>query len=152
MNITITKGTLKNLNDCEESLLNSELGQRYFPNVESASKAVVEGLTQETLYIASNHDSCVGFIYYIPAGAFHNFPYIHLVSVKKEYRGKGIGTKMITFLEEMVFEEADKLFLVVADFNPAAKRFYEKIGYQQVGEIPDLYRVGITEYLMMKKK
>ncbi|WP_314059202.1 GNAT family N-acetyltransferase [uncultured Vagococcus sp.] len=152
MNITITKGSLKNLSDCEEALLNSDLGQRYFPSIESASKAVREGLTQETLYIASHHDDCVGFIYYIPAGAFHSFPYIHLISIKKGYRGKGIGTKMMTFLEKLVFEEFDKLFLVVADFNLAAKRFYEKMGYQQVGEIPDLYRVGITEYLMMKKK
>jgi len=40
----------------------------------------------------------------------------------------------------------------VADFNPEAKRFYEKNGYRQVGEIPGLYREGITEYIMMKEK
>jgi ribosomal protein S18 acetylase RimI-like enzyme len=45
---------------------------------------------------------------------------------------------------------SDKLFLVVADYNPAAKRFYERNGYQQVGEIPNLYRPGVTEYLMVK--
>ena len=39
----------------------------------------------------------------------------------------------------------------VADFNPEAKRFYEKNGYRQVGEIPGLYREGITEYIMMKE-
>ena len=45
---------------------------------------------------------------------------------------------------------ADKIFLVVADYNPEAKRFYERNGYQQLGEIPNLYRPGITEYLMTK--
>ena len=40
----------------------------------------------------------------------------------------------------------------VADFNPEAKRFYEKNDYRQVGEIPGLYREGITEYIMMKEK
>jgi ribosomal protein S18 acetylase RimI-like enzyme len=45
---------------------------------------------------------------------------------------------------------ADKVFLVVADYNPDAKRFYERNGYQQVGKIPDLYRPGVTEYLMVK--
>ena len=31
-----------------------------------------------------------------------------------------------------------------------AKLFYEKQGYKQVGTIPNLYRKGINEYLMMK--
>jgi len=48
--------------------------------------------------------------------------------------------------------DRDKLFLVVADFNPNAKGFYESMGYHQVGEIPGLYREGITEYIMMKEK
>ena len=52
----------------------------------------------------------------------------------------------------MVFVKANKIILVVADFNLDGKRFYEKIGYHQVGEIPSLYRKGITEYLMMKEK
>ena len=56
------------------------------------------------------------------------------------------------FVENLVFANADKLFLVVAQFNPQARRFYEKAGYQQVGIIPDLYRKGITEYLMMKRR
>ncbi len=43
-----------------------------------------------------------------------------------------------------------KRFLVVADDNPDAKRFYDRNGYQQVGIIPNLYRPGITEYLMAK--
>jgi ribosomal protein S18 acetylase RimI-like enzyme len=45
---------------------------------------------------------------------------------------------------------ADRLFLVVADYNPGAKRFYERNGYQQLGEIPNLYRPGVTEYMMAK--
>ena len=45
---------------------------------------------------------------------------------------------------------ANDLFLFVADYDPAAKRFYERNGYQQVGEISNLYRSGVTEYLMVK--
>lgn len=58
---------------------------------------------------------------------------------------------MIDFLEKVICVDANKIFLVVADFNPEAKRFYEKVGYRQVGEMPGLYREGITEYLMMKE-
>ena len=43
-----------------------------------------------------------------------------------------------------------KCFLVVADYNPEAKRLYEQIGYTEVGRIPDLYKEGVTEILMMR--
>lgn len=81
------------------------------------------------------------------------FRYIYqLISVKEEYRGKGIGKNLMGFLENLAFENANKIFVVVADFNPDAKHFYEKLGYRQVGEIPNLYRKGINEHLMMKEK
>ena len=63
---------------------------------------------------------------------------------------RGIGKALLNYSENIAYEMADKLFLVVADYNPAAKRFYERNGYQQVGEIPNLYRPGVTECLMVK--
>lgn len=152
MDICFKKGTLEYLNDCEEALINSELGRRYFTNEGSGKKAILEGLEQGTLYTALLNDICVGFLFYLPKGAFHSFPLLHLIAVKEEYRNKGIGKKLLDFLEETVFINSSKIFFVVADFNPDAKRFYEKNGYLQVGEIPNLYRKGITEYLMMKEK
>lgn len=152
MNIEIVRGSQKHLDYCEEALLNSELGKRYFENEGSGKRAIQEGLEQENLYVALYNDECVGFIFYLPKGAFHSFPYIHLISVKEAYRSNGIGKKLMDFLEELVFVNKDKIFLVVSDFNPEAKHFYQKIGYHQVGEIPSLYRKGITEYLMMKER
>lgn len=152
MDICFKKGTLEYLNDCEEALINSELGRRYFTNEGSGKKAILEGLEQGTLYTALLNEICVGFLFYLPKGAFHSFPLLHLIAVKEEYRSKGIGKKLLDFLEETVFVNNSKIFFVVADFNPEAKRFYEKNRYRQVGEIPNLYRKGITEYLMMKEK
>lgn len=150
MDIIIEKGALQYLDDCEEALLNSELGRKYFTEEGSGRKAISEGLEQGNLYIALFKNECAGFFYFIPRGCFHSFPYLHLISVKEEYRSKGIGKKLIDFFENVVCIDASKIFLVVADFNPEAKRFYERNGYQQVGELSNLYRKGITEYLMMK--
>lgn len=152
MEIVIQKGTLQYLNDCEEILLNSQLGRKYFTGEDTGKKAILEGIEQENLYVALIENVCAGFFYYIPKGCFHSFPYLHLIAVKEEYRGRGIGRKLIDFLEEVVCADSGKIFLVVADFNPEAKHFYEKNGYRQVGELPDLYKKGITEYLMMKEK
>lgn len=148
--ITIIKGSLDYLDDCEEALRKSALGDRYFSGEGTARKAVLEGMGQEYFYVALADRECVGFFYIIPNGAFHGFPYLHLIAIKEEYRGRGMGAVLLQRAEEVAFQMADKLFLVVADFNPDGKRFYERNGFRQVGDIPDLYRPGITEYLMMK--
>lgn len=152
MDVVIEKGSTAHLNDCEEALLNSALGEKYFSREGSAKNAILEGLSSGNLYTAFADKECAGFFYLIPNGAFHGFPYLHLLAVREKYRGKGVGTALLGFAEDIAFETADKLFLVVADFNPDAKRFYERNGYRQAGEIPGLYRSGITEYLMMKEK
>jgi len=150
LNIEIVKGNCEHLNDCEEALLKSSLGKHYFERDGSARKAVEEGLEQGTLFVAIERDVCAGFMFYMKNGAFHSFPYLHLIAVKEEYRGKGIGKQLIDYFEKV--SERDKFFLAVADYNPDAKRFYERLGYRQIGEIPGLYRKGITEYIMMKEK
>jgi len=75
---------------------------------------------------------------------------LHIIAVKQEIRGKGIGKALLTYFEMEDFEGSTKVFLVVADFNPDAKKLYQHLGYRQVGKIPGLYKDGVTEYLMMK--
>ena len=149
MEIIIEKGSFEHLNDCEEALINSELGIRYFSAKGSAAQIVKDGIESGNLYIAKADGVCAGFFWYIPKGVFRSFPFLHLMAVKESYRGLGIGKKMLDFLEKTV--DKDKIFLVVADFNTSAKLFYEKNDYRQVGEIPNLYKAGITEYLMLKE-
>ena len=148
--ITIAKGNELHLKDCRDALCQSTLGEIYFSSPGSAEDAILEGIHQENLYVAVIDEECVGFTYIIPKGAFHSFPYLHIIAVKEEYRNKGIGKALLDYSENIVCETADKFFLVVADYNPDAKRFYERNGYQKVGEIPNLYRPGVTEYLMAK--
>jgi len=151
--MTIIKGSIEYINDCEDALVNSELGKRYFSQKGSARKALKEGFAKGEIYIALDDcESCKGFIWFILDGIFHSFPYLHIIAVKQESRNEGIGKKLLKFFEDSCFKDYSKLFLVVADFNPDAKILYEKIGYIQVGTIPSLYRKGITEQLMMKSR
>ena len=152
MKISITKAHKIYLDDCKDALLNSKLGQEYFVTEEKAISALTEGITKGEMYVAVNEGGeCLGFIWFIVGGAFHSFPYLHIIAVKEKYRGQGIGKKLISFFEQTVFPDNSKVFLVVADFNPDAKRLYESLGYQQVGMLPSLYKDGVTEYLMMKQ-
>ncbi len=153
LEITITKAHRGHLEDCTVALLQSKLGQVYFPSEAKARSALAEGITNEEIFVAVDEaGDCLGFIWFITAGAFHSFPYLHIIAVKEALRGRGIGKKLLAFLEETVFTDHSKIFLVVADFNPDAKRLYERLGYQQVGAIPGLYKQGVIEYLMMKER
>ncbi len=150
MNIKITKASSDQLKECEEILVNSSLGELYFQKKGSALNMIKEGLKYGNLYVAMEQDKCIGFMFYIENGVFHSFPYLHIIVVMDEYRGKGIGKYMLEYYESL--SDSDKVFLLVGDFNSKAKRLYEGIGYRQVGEIPGLYREGITELIMMKEK
>lgn len=153
MELTIVKGSIDYINDCEDTLVNSELGITYFSEKGSARNSLEEGFAKEEIYIAmDSNQNYKGFMWIILDGIFHSFPYLHIVAVKQESRNQGIGKKLLKFFEDSCLKDYSKVFLVVADFNPDAKRLYEKNGYIQVGNIPSLYVEGITEQLMMKSR
>lgn len=152
MDINIIKAENKHLMDCKIALQKSELGRIYFSEENKAIEALNEGISKGELFIALNkQNECLGFIWFILNGAFHSFPYLHIIAVKEEFRSLGIGKKLLQYFEEITCKNSSKLFLVVADFNPKAKQLYENIGYQEVGILPSLYKKGVTEYLMMKE-
>lgn len=148
---SITKAEMIHLDDCVIALQNSELGMVYFSEENKAAKAITEGILKEQVLVALDDTGlCVGFLWYALYGAFHSFPYIHIIAIKKEYRGQGIGQRLLKHFESNVVQSS-KVFLVVSDFNPKAKALYERIGYKEVGVLPNLYKDGVNEHLMMKE-
>lgn len=151
MSLIILGARKKHINECEKSLVKSDLGKIYFSEANSARNALLEGLKKRELFIVLNESKeFIGFYWIINKGAFHSFPYLHIIAIKEEYRGKGFGKTILKSIEDKSFKQYSKIFLVVADFNPRARRFYLGLGYKEVGVIPDLYKKGILEHIMMK--
>ena len=101
MKTTIIKGSIEYINDCEDALVNSELGKRYFTQKGSARKALQEGFAKGEIYIALDASKgCKGFIWIILDGIFHSFPYLHIIAVKQESRNQAIGKKLLKFFED----------------------------------------------------
>ncbi|MDF2543425.1 MAG: acetyltransferase [Herbinix sp.] len=152
MTIQIVKAKEKYMEECKSALQNSELGRVYFSQENKAMEAIKEGIRKDEMLVALNdEDEFMGFLWYILNGAFHSFPYLHIIAVNEKYRSKGIGSYLLEYFEKEVIKNQTKIFLVVADFNPRAKQLYEKVGYKEVGVLPSLYKSGVTEYLMMKE-
>ena len=149
--IQLIKGDEQFILPCTESLQDSELGKIYFPDKDKAESAIKEFVLNGNLLIAvDEYQTFTGFVCYLPTGAFHAFPYLHLLVTARTVRRKGIGTLIMDAFEELAFSQKDKLFLVVADFNTAGKKFYKKRNFVEIGNIPSLYRKGINECIMMK--
>ncbi|MDX1941420.1 MAG: GNAT family N-acetyltransferase [Saprospiraceae bacterium] len=76
--------------------------------------------------------------------------YISNISVDSSARGGGIGTKLISFIEEWASaKEFTSLWLDVAFDNPKAKKLYEKQGFTVVSERQILF--SKNGFFRMKK-
>ena len=154
MNIHIKPADMKYIDSCIEILQNSDLGKTYFRDREKAADMLTYAVEQKNVYAAlDENEKCLGFIYYLKNGVFGSCPYLHIIAVKEECRGRGIGTQLIKYFEDNASDfSSAKYFLTVDDFNPRAKKLYEDLGYRCVGELPDLYKEGINCFLMMKRR
>jgi ribosomal protein S18 acetylase RimI-like enzyme len=61
---------------------------------------------------------------------------IETLYVKEEYRQKGIGEKLIKYLEnEALLRDIKHFHIITNDENINAIKLYEKINYKKTGEI-----------------
>jgi ribosomal-protein-alanine N-acetyltransferase len=76
--------------------------------------------------------------------------YLELFGVAKWARGKGLGGRLLAYVEAAVFARGKNLFACVSDFNDQGRSFYAKLGYQEIGPMPDLLIPGSAEILLRK--
>lgn len=101
------------------------------------------------VYIATLGDEVVGVLIIAM-----NVPlirgYIGGLAVHKDHRNRGVGTQLMRFAEERILRDSPNVFLCVSSFNPDAKRFYERLGFKEIGALKDFVVAGHSEILMRK--
>ena len=61
--------------------------------------------------------------------------YIDTIAVSEDFRGKGIGSKILDYLIDKIGNKQGKTLGLLVDFtNPNAKKLYERKGFEVVGE------------------
>jgi ribosomal-protein-alanine N-acetyltransferase len=100
------------------------------------------------VYLAVDGEEIAGFVVLEMEGAFTG--YVKSIYVSPPYRRGGVGARLMSFVEERVFRERPNVFLCVSDFNVGARRFYEWLGYEEVGELRDYLVAGRSEVLLRK--
>ncbi len=150
MTMRIRKLEKSDIDSVARIVAETELWQKYGLNFKKARVRFEKGLQRGAdIYIAEIENEIVGFIWYVPDGAFDRSGYIELIGVGKNFRGKGVGQKLMKFVENLFSPES--IFLLVSDFNEKAQKFYSHLGYKKVGEIEDYVVEGITEFIFYKK-
>ena len=52
--------------------------------------------------------------------------------IAEEFRGLGLGSKLIAYIEDQYRDRAARFRLEVTDSNVGAKRLYQKLGYERL--------------------
>lgn len=118
------------------------LGRSY-----EASLAVVRDPSRE-VYVARDEAGLAGFLILCMVGAFVG--YIQTICIHPNRRGQGLGSKLVDFAEQRILKESPNVFMCVSSFNRDARRLYQRLGYQVVGELTDYIVQGHSEILLRK--
>jgi ribosomal protein S18 acetylase RimI-like enzyme len=120
------------------------LGRTYEESLEIVCDASRE------VYVAATVDApeVLGFVIIELRGTF--IGYIRSVAIREDWRGRGLGSRLIGFAETRILRDHPNVFLLVSSFNPRAKALYERLGYEVVGELRDYVLRGHSEWLLRK--
>jgi len=133
---------------CAEIMASSEpwvtLGRDYV-----ASMQLLRDPSREA-YVATRVEGAavLGFVILAMQGAFVG--YIQSIAVREDWRGRGLGSRLIAFAESRVLREAPNVFICASSFNTRARSLYERLGYETVGELRDYVVRGHSEWLLRK--
>jgi [ribosomal protein S18]-alanine N-acetyltransferase len=109
---------------------------------------IVSNPAREVYVAVDGSREIAGFIMLNMQGAF--IGYIQSICIAPGWRNKGIGSRLMAFAEKRIFRETPNVFICVSSFNPNAKRLYERLGYEVVGELKEYIVSGHSEILLRK--
>jgi GNAT superfamily N-acetyltransferase len=77
-------------------------------------------------------------------------PYIELIGLSPNHRGKGLGKQVLAWAEAEARRESKNLWVLTSSFNHQALKFYQSIGFYPIGPIQGLVSPEHDEILLRK--
>ncbi len=128
-----------------------ELYRRYGFGEEAASRLLTAALAEPRAVLLATIEGAevAGFAWFVRRGSFDRSGYLRLIAVDDRWQGRGVGQQLLGELERRHLGEGGILLLCEAG-NTAGVRFYERLGYVEVGQIPDYVKPGLDERIFYK--
>lgn len=96
-----------------------------------------------------DNDKVLGYMHYSVAITDAD---VNSVFVFPEYRGLGIGLKLLSYAEkEMISKNVEKIFLEVRESNLPAIKLYKKASFKNISVRKKYYDDGETAVVMLKE-
>lgn len=119
---------LKEIKNIDESLKitinKNEQTQKY--------NALKQAVNNENLIISSTKSTVIGYLWYEYLWGY--IPFISLIRIHKSFHRKGIGEKMIKFLErKMKKVNVERILSSTEVENSVAIKFHQNIGFKECG-------------------
>ncbi len=83
------------------------------------------------ILVATSGDQCVGFLRW--GWFWDNTPFMNVLFVVEEARGKGIATQLNSMWEVHMRDSGAEFVLTSTLSNETSQHFYRKCGYQDIG-------------------
>lgn len=99
-------------------------------------------------------DQPLGYICYGPIPMTQGTFDLYWIVVDSDFKGQGIGSRLINFLEEEMRRLKGRMILAdtsSVSFYEEAHRFYLKKGFQEVARVPDFYWEGNDRITFCKR-
>jgi GNAT superfamily N-acetyltransferase len=87
----------------------------------------------------------LGYDYHAPAAMTDRTWYLYWIAVSRDLQGRGLGGKLLEFVERDVREQNGRLLLIETSSTPhyePTRKFYLKYAYTLAANIPDFYADG----------
>jgi GNAT superfamily N-acetyltransferase len=87
----------------------------------------------------------LGFAYYAPAAMTDRTWYLYWIAVTKSRQAKGLGSRLLTHLEDDIRQSNGRMLLIETSSQPhyePTRKFYLKHGYEQTAVLRDYYAAG----------
>jgi ribosomal protein S18 acetylase RimI-like enzyme len=152
-NIRLSLGNHDRLGAYEDVFRDSALYSRYFADDDRLARILRYAADRRELWAAANGEGgeVIGVMQIQMTGFFGAFPYLALLGVSKEWRGRGAGRFMIAAFEEAARQGGyPKTSMMASSFNPRALRLYQSLGYKKIGYLDDAFKKGIGEHILVK--
>ena len=108
----------------------------------------------EIYCMVDDEDQPIGYICYGPTPMAQGAVDLYWIAVDPRYQGRGIGSRLLDFLEEEVKERKGRLILVdtssIAEYEKTQKFYFGK-GFEEVARVPDYYWPGNDRVTFSKR-
>jgi ribosomal protein S18 acetylase RimI-like enzyme len=147
--------TIREFNDTDAAtiaawMVQVPLWQRYGVTVEPMIGRLLDARAAGDLLLVAAVDGVpVGLAWVLPRGMFGRSPYLRTIGAHPDYIGQGIGSALLTALEDRL--RPALLFLLVSEFNTDAQRLYERHGFARIGTVPEFVLPDVDELLYLKR-